>query len=79
MKKKTYADGLRDAWELINKHGISVIPDQKDTMFVTVSHGKSQDELRTSLTFFRPSETGILAWLPDAEWKKLKEGNVLSH
>ena len=77
MTKKTYADGLKDAWELFNNHGMSVIPDGKSsTMFVTVKSGNNIDELSSGITMSRKSECGILSWLADAEWELLKQGKL---
>jgi hypothetical protein len=72
-KKKTYADGIKDAWEIFNKHGIGVMPGgEASKMFITVSYGESQDKLVSNVTFTRPSEDGILSWLPDKDWQELK-------
>ncbi len=80
MKKKTYEDGKREAlkavWEMFNKCGISIFPKESgQIMSVTVSHAK-EGELGSSITFTRPSEVGILSWLPDKEWQALKDGNL---
>ncbi len=79
MRKKTYEDGkqeaLKAAWDMFNKRGISIIPDKIGIMNVTISHTK-KGALESSITFSRPSEVGILSWLPDKDWQELKDGKI---
>jgi len=79
MKNDIRALALAEVWEVINRHGLSVIPASKDRiMDVTISHhGDDKNKLPSSITFSRPSETGILFWLTDKEWQALKEGKPI--
>lgn len=75
-KNKTYKDGYQDAieavWKLFNKNGISIIADKDGkTMNITIAHEK-HGELPSSITFSRPSESGILTFLPDKDWMVIK-------
>lgn len=73
MKRDIRAETLKDVWNVINSHGISVIPADGDTvMDVTISHRGKENKLASNITFSRPSEIGILFWLPDKEWQVLK-------
>ena len=75
VKKKTYADGLKDAFEFINHHGISLVHGGKEPkMFLTFAFGNAQDDMKQSVTFTRKAETGIFFFLTDEQWKQLKEG-----
>ena len=68
---------LKQAWDMFNDHGISVIPDKTEgeIMEVTISF-KSKGKLSGSITLSRPSEVGILSWLPDKEWMQLRDGVI---
>lgn len=76
MAETKQTNKFKAVWELINKRGISVLPTSDDeVMDVTVSlHKKGDNTLPSCITFSRPATTGILAFLPDAEWQALKNG-----
>jgi hypothetical protein len=62
-----------EIWELLNKHGLSIIPDiNDDTITLTITHSKKgSNKIDSCISFARKAEPGLLIFLPDRDWKQI--------